>query len=244
MADGLTVRQTQILKALIDDYLETAQPVGSSSLEKKHDLNVSSATIRNEMFRLTKLGYLRQPYTSAGRVPTPLAMKFYINQLMEEKELSLVDEVKAKEEVWDSRNNFGKLIEESIKALADKTSALAIAATDDGETWSSGYSHVFESPEFANLEVCRRIFSLLDEHARLHDLFFQHLTGSFPIEVLFGEELGWSHFEPVGIVAARFETGGKDGAIGVIGPFGLNYPYVIPIVRYFSKLIMEVAGRK
>ena len=85
--NALTSRQTQILKALIDEYIETAEPVGSDALDKKYNLGVSPATIRNEMVNLTKLGFLKQPHTSAGRVPTSGAMKFYIDQLMEEKQI-------------------------------------------------------------------------------------------------------------------------------------------------------------
>ena len=65
MTDTLSVRQTQILKALIDEYVSMAEPVGSESLEKKYSLGVSPATVRNEMLALTKMGYLRQPHTSA-----------------------------------------------------------------------------------------------------------------------------------------------------------------------------------
>ena len=106
--NALTSRQTQILKALIDEYIETAEPVGSDALEKKYNLGVSPATIRNEMANLTKSGFLKQPHTSAGRIPTSGAMKFYVDQLMEEKQMSLADEVKAKEEVWDDRGNLFK----------------------------------------------------------------------------------------------------------------------------------------
>ena len=65
MTDSLTSRQTQILKTIIDEYIETAEPVGSDALDKKYNLGVSPATIRNEMVALTKSGYLRQPHTSA-----------------------------------------------------------------------------------------------------------------------------------------------------------------------------------
>ncbi|KKT65572.1 MAG: heat-inducible transcription repressor HrcA, heat-inducible transcriptional repressor [Candidatus Curtissbacteria bacterium GW2011_GWC1_44_33] len=143
MTEGLTARQTQILKALIDEYIEAAEPVGSEALDKKYNLGVSPATIRNEMVTLTKLGYLRQPHTSAGRVPAPVAMKFYIDQLMEERQMSLADEVKAKEEVWDSRNDLDELLEEATKALAERTRNVAVAATDKGKVWHAGYSNVF-----------------------------------------------------------------------------------------------------
>src|SRR3990170_873926 len=121
MSDSLTARQTQILKALIDEYIETAEPVGSEALDKKYSLGISPATIRNEMVDLTNLKYLKQPHTSAGRIPTPLAMKFYIDQLMEEKQMSLVDEVKAKEEVWGSRDDIDELMNEATHALASRT---------------------------------------------------------------------------------------------------------------------------
>ena len=87
MSDGLTARQTQILKVIVDEYIATAAAVGSEALDKKYNLGVSPATIRNEMVSLTKSGYLKQLHTSAGRVPTPVAMKFYIDQLMEEKQI-------------------------------------------------------------------------------------------------------------------------------------------------------------
>src|SRR5258708_39055838 len=101
MTTALTARQTQILKAIVDEYINSAGPVGSSSLDKKYNLGISPATIRSEMASLTKMKYLSQPHTSSGRVPTPIAMKFYISQLMEEKQLGVAEEVKAKEEVWD-----------------------------------------------------------------------------------------------------------------------------------------------
>src|SRR6266446_3604937 len=93
----LTQRQVQILKALIEEYIETAEAVGSETLEKKHNLSASPATIRNEMVRLTELGYLKKPHTSAGRMPTSSGMKFYVKQLMKEKEMSVAEEVAVKE---------------------------------------------------------------------------------------------------------------------------------------------------
>src|SRR5437762_12833664 len=100
---NLTRRQIEILKGLIEEYIKTAEPVGSETLEKKHNLSASPATIRNEMVRLTDLGYLKKPHVSAGRIPTPMGMKFYVKQLMKEKELSVAEEVSLKEQVWDLR---------------------------------------------------------------------------------------------------------------------------------------------
>src|SRR5581483_5996569 len=240
MTTGLTARQTQILKSIIDEYIQSAAPVGSSSLEKKYNLGISPATIRAEMAELTKMKYLKQPHTSAGRVPTPLGMKFYINQLMEEKELGVVDEVKAKEEVWDSRNDFDKFINEATQTLAEKTHSLAVAATDNGEIYKAGMKNIFDNPEFYDLQICHDIFSILEEVNKMHELFFERLTGMHPVEVLFGPELAWPSFENVGIIAKRFDVKGKRGAIGVMTAYR-RAPSVIPVVRLIGNLI-EVIG--
>jgi heat-inducible transcriptional repressor len=240
MDDTLSARQTQLLKVIIDEYITTAEPVGSVALENKYDLGVSPATIRNEMALLTSKGYLKQPHTSAGRVPTPKAMKFYINQLMEEKSLSVTDEVQAKEEVWDSRQNVESLLRDATHALAHQTHYLAVATLDDGLIWIHGHSNLFANPEFLDMQVCQSLFEMLEEKKRMRELFFGHFTGGSPIEVLFGEDLGWEFFEPIGMVASRFRLGERQGAIGVVGPFRLNYPRVIPTVRYFGNLIQEL----
>jgi heat-inducible transcriptional repressor len=242
MTDGLTARQTQILKYLIDEYIETADAVGSEALEKKYSLGVSPATIRNEMVALTKLGFLRQPHTSAGRLPTPKAMKFYVNQLMEEKQMSLTDEVKAKEEVWDARGDIDSLFKEATQALASRTQSLAVGAIDDyNKIWHAGYGNVFQSPEFSDLSICEGLFGLLEEVNRINELFFGREPVS-PVEVLFGEELGWPNLAPIGVVASHFTIRGKNAALGIIGPTRLSYSTVVPILRYFGNLMQEVAG--
>jgi heat-inducible transcriptional repressor len=119
---------------------------------------------------------------------------------------------------------------------------LAIAAIDGGGIWHSGYSNIFLSPEFADLEVCANLFTLIEEVKRLQELFFQRVHGDSPVEVIFGEELGWAGLSPIGVVTTRFNIGGKHGALGVIGPTRLSYPTVIPILRYFGNLVQEIAG--
>jgi heat-inducible transcriptional repressor len=244
MTDGLTSRQTQILKTIINEYITTAEPVGSEAMDKKYNLGVSPATIRNEMVTLTKAGYLKQPHASAGRIPTPVAMKFYINQLMEEKQMSLVDEVKAKEEVWGARDNVDELMDEATHALAARTKSLAVAALKDKKDrfWQAGQSYIFDNPEFADLQVCQNLFSIFEEFDKMDRLFFGMSESSSPLEVLFGEEIGWPELIPVGIVATHFSVKGKPCALGVIGPARSNYGTVIPILRYYGNLIEEVAN--
>lgn len=239
---NLTPRQTQILKAVIEEYIVTAEPVGSQHLEKKYNLGISPATIRNEMSALTDQGFLRQPHTSAGRVPTPMGLKLFVDHLMQEKKLSLTDEVSAKEKVWDSRFSFDKFLRQATLALADRTKALSVAATDKGDVYSAGAANLLEMQEFFDIDVARTVLSLLDQSQRLQQLF-SSCVGGDPVHVVFGEDLGWRYFSPVSLVFTNFSApNGNSGILGVIGPCRLNYPYVIPVVRYFSDLISHAQG--
>lgn len=236
----LTDRQAKILKTLVEEYINTAEPVGSGTLEKKYSLHVSPATIRSEMAKLTEDGYLKQPHTSAGRVPTSMGFKFFINQLMDEKQLSVTEEVSAKEAIWDYRFEFDHLLREVTRALASRTQALAIATTEEGDIYSAGYANILDMPEFYDIDVTRNVLGLLDENKRLQ-MIFERAFGDDPIHILFGEELGQEYLQPCGMVFTHFRAGpNKNGTLGVIGPSRLNYPRVIPMIRYFGELINDI----
>lgn len=239
----LSTRQTQILKAIMEEYVDTAEPVGSQVLEKKYNLGVSPATIRNEMAYLIDRGYLRQPHTSAGRVPTALGMRFYVDHLMQEKKMSVADEVSVKEQVWDSRFDFDKLMRQATLALAARTKTLSIAATDDGDVYYAGIANILEMPEFFDIDVTRTVLSLLDHEARLRQLFFDKNYGPEPIHIIFGQDLGWPYFEPIGVAFTTFSAGaGRKGTLGVIGPCRLNYPYILPTLRYYANLMSQMTS--
>lgn len=237
----LTQRQIEILKSLIEEYIETAEPVGSETLEKKHSLSASPATIRNEMVKLTDYGYLKKTHISSGRVPTAAAMKFYVKQLMKEKELSVAEEVGVKEKVWDVRDKEREFLKGITRELANKTGVVALAATDAGEVFISGFANLLRLPEFFDIDVTSTLLSAIDEFESIRELC-ERFAEDDEIQVLVGEDLGPSLVGPYGFVFRRYNTPGKtSGEIGVIGPTRLNYTYVVPAVRYFGDLIEEVA---
>ena len=239
MAD-LSDRQTKILKYVIEEYIDTAMPVGSVSLDKKYNLGVSPATLRNEMAELIKLGYLKQPHTSAGRVPTPMALRFFVNNLMQEKNLSVTDEVKIKEKVWDFRNEYEKALREATRELADRTKSLAVAMDTDGDVYYSGTANILDMPEFFDIGLTKHVLALLD-HFDYLDKIWARAEGVEGIQILMAEDLGTDYLVPCAIVFARFGTGKKhQGSIGVFGPCRQNYPKLIPTVKYFGGLIDEM----
>lgn len=236
----LTQRQIEILKQIVKEYIDTANPVGSETLEKKYDVGVSPATIRNEMAAMVKKGYLAKPHTSAGRVPTSKAMKLYVNELMKEKELSVAEEVEAKEKVWDVREKEGEFMRTATQRLAEKTGTLAVARNDDGAFFCSGYSHILEMPEFYDIDVTKNLLNLLDNQSNF-DTIFGRITDKFA--VVLGEDLELEVYKPYSFVFSKFHTrGNHDGTIGVIGPARLRYEHIVPLVRYYGSLIEEVAN--
>ncbi|MCL5970153.1 MAG: hypothetical protein M1450_01455, partial [Patescibacteria group bacterium] len=232
----LTQRQIEILKNLIEDYISTAEPVGSETLEKKYNLSASPATIRNEMVRLTDLGYLKKPHTSAGRIPTPAGMKFYVKQLMKEKELSLAEEVALKEKVWDFKGCM-RFMKELTKTLADKTKTLAVATTDDGGFYSSGSHYVLDMPEFFDIDITKSLLGVIDEFDYFNNLFAS-IVGEEDVHILLGEDLGPRLSNCYGFVYTHFEAPNKiKGEIGVLGPTRLNYTCIVPTVRSVRRTI-------
>jgi heat-inducible transcriptional repressor len=239
---NLTQRQIEILKAIIEEYINTAEPVGSETLEKKYNLSASPATIRNEMVRLSEFGYLKKPHSSAGRIPTAEGMKFYVKQLMREKELSTVEEVALKEKVWDYRERMQRFLKEATKSLASKTGALAIATTQEGDIFVSGYANILEMPEFFDIDITKTLLSALDEYDYFFQICQRGSNEEEDIHVLIGEELGAQLRGPYSFVYTDYQTPMHGaGEIGVIGPVRLNYTLVVPTVRYFGDLIESSA---
>lgn len=236
----LTQRQIEILKSLIEEYIETAEPVGSETLEKKHNLSASPATIRNDMVRLTELGYLKKPHTSAGRMPTAKGMKFYVKQLMKEKELSVAEEVAVKEGLWDHRANIQRFFREIARSLAEKTKALAVVTTNEGDLYAAGYANILDMPEFYDIDVTKGLLNAIDEYECFKAVFDQEF-GDEEIHVCLGEELGPKLQGPYSFVFTDFTTPGQlAGDIGILGPVRLNYTQIVPVVRYYSTLVGEI----
>ena len=237
----LSERQLQLLKAIIEEYIETAEPVGSETLDKKYNLGVSPATIRNEMVRLTNTGYLKQPHTSAGRTPTPKAMRLYVDKLMKPKELSVADEVSVKQKIWDYRKEMDKLLREATKALAYQTKTMSIAATDEGDIYTSGVGNILDMPEFYDIDITRHLLDSLDEYDYWWNII-SHLSQSpDSLAVLLGEDLGRQFLSQCGGIFIRFASPTHNGAIGVVGSTRLDFPRIIPVVRYMGDLIDELA---
>jgi len=132
----LTERKKKILRAVVECYIQSAEPIGSKALADLAQLNVSSATIRNELADLTEAGYLEQPHTSAGRIPSPKGYRLYVNELMEEQRLSLEETKQINEALHLKMQELDKVIDQAGRMVSTLTNypAFALAGNARGTT--------------------------------------------------------------------------------------------------------------
>ncbi len=136
----LTERQKTLLLLIIRDYIESAQPVGSKRLAEHYRINLSSATIRNEMAVLTELGYLRQPHTSAGRVPTEEGYRYFVSQMMNQAELPESVQRTISHQFHQSRPDVDQWMTLAASILAHQSQGVSVVTAPHAE--QSRYKHV------------------------------------------------------------------------------------------------------
>lgn len=236
---NLQPRQIQILRAIIEEFIETAQPVGSDTIDKKYNIGVSPATIRNEMVYLSKQGYLYKPHASGGRVPTAQAFRLYVNELMREEELSVADEVSVKEKIWNSRDHLELLLQQASQALAIRAGAIGLAMSDEAHVYHAGYSNLLEMPEFFDIQVMKRTLAII-EQAKLLEEIFSRAHSYDKIQIVYGKELGEKELESIGIMFISVNALGHHCRLGVLGSTRFNYSYLVPVMKYFKSLIEEI----
>jgi len=222
----MTERQRQILSAIVEQYAEVASPVGSSLLAKLFD--VSSATIRAEMAELERLGYIQQPHTSAGRVPTDKGYRFYVNNMTDVQETP--GERRA-ERALAARVEVGGVPERTIRnavdTLVELTHNLGIA-TLGNQLYMSGLSNLFGQPEFINGQQVRQVASLLDNL----EPWLREAAPNEPLSVYIGAENPIGRSAQCSLIISRFRSPYSDRSyIGVLGPTRQSYRDVMSLVR-------------
>lgn len=226
----MTDRQRQILSAIVEQYAEVASPVGSNLLAKV--FGVSSATIRSEMAELERLGYLTQPHTSAGRIPTDKGYRFYVNLLSERKtgeELSSTE--RRAERALTARVGKGgvpdRVIRNAVDTLVELTHNLGLA-TIGNQLYMSGLSNLFGQPEFINGMQVRQVAQLLDNL----EPWLREAALNEPLSVYIGAENPIGRAAGCSLIISRFRGPLSDRSyIGVLGPTRQSYRDVMLLVR-------------
>ncbi len=164
----LNGRKRFILKSIIDDYIDSAQPVGSRTIAKKHDLGLGSATIRNEMADLEELGYITQPHTSAGRVPSDKGYRFYVDNLMQLQKLAHNEMSIISQAMEERIEEFSQLIKRASILISDVTGYTAVVMAPQIT------STVIKSVQLFNVDDKRTLVVVIAKEGIIHNRIIRH----------------------------------------------------------------------
>ncbi len=238
MPTELTERQKSILDAVIREYVATAGPVASSELVRKYRLPYSSATVRNELLALDEAGFLVQPHTSAGRIPTDKGYRFYINHLHDDE--GSTGRPREKEQLEKARefDDPAEFLKYSSRLLAQLTRKFVVAGFPDEEMfYRSGIHEVMQEPEFSDLQV-------MQEFGTLMDTIEDEIMGRIDFEALDGPQTFVGTENPIriarhyGMIVSAFNTPfERESVIALIGPKRMDYEHDLALLRHFRELL-------
>lgn len=242
----MTDRQREILFAIIEEYAELATPVGSVTLAKLFDC--SSATIRAEMVKLEAMGYITQPHTSAGRVPTDAGYRLYVNSLQEkiDQESDLLSEhahvepadrpTRALATRIQAQTRADYAIRAAVDSLVNLTGNLGLATIGD-QIYISGFGNLFAQPEFLQAAQVQAVGKLLDNIKP----WLNEVQPNQTINVYIGTENPIGKASNVSLIISRFRSPYSDRSyIGVLGPTRQSYKRVMSLVRHAGIMLEDI----
>lgn len=260
----ITERQEKILNTIVKEYIDSAWPVSSQLLEKKHNLGISPATIRIEMQKLTETGLLCQPHTSAGRVPTDKGYRFYVDNLLEKQleNLEIGDwfeneiegvikfnqpperQRKGKKRIYPlrppersdgwRRMNILRLV---TKNLALASSALALSyLPEEGILWKEGWEEILREPEVEEKNFISNFTKLLENFEKN----IEDLKINSGVKIYIGRENPFPKAKDFSIICSRcyFPTE-KEAVVSLLGPKRMNYDRNIGLINSLAKALAE-----
>lgn len=233
----LTDRQIKILCAIVEQYAEVASPVGSLMLAKI--FKVSSATIRAEMAKLEELGFIEQPHTSAGRVPTDKGYRYYVNQLTQQADAGELGESRAVQAINTRITHAGvpeQAIRSAVDALVQLTHYLGIA-TIGHQLYMSGLSNLFAQPEFMHGGPIQEVARLLDNL----EPWLREAAPNEPLSVYIGRENPIGKTSGCTLIISKFRSPYSDNSyVGVLGPTRQSYRDVMGLVKRTGEVLEGV----
>ncbi|MFZ1324130.1 MAG: transcriptional regulator [Candidatus Saccharimonadales bacterium] len=230
----MTTRQQAILLAIVEQYAEVASPVGSNLLAKL--FGVSSATIRAEMAELERLGYISQPHTSAGRVPSDKGYRFYVNHISEQTPSA--DERRGEKAIATRvlhGGNSERTIRNAVDTLVELTHNLGLATIGD-QLYMAGLGNLFGQPEFVHPSQVQEVARLLDNL----EPWLRETAPNDPLSVYIGRENPIGRGAGCSLIISRFRSPYSDRSyIGVLGPTRQSYRDVTGLVAHAGRVLEE-----
>lgn len=229
MMNNMTERHQKILKEIVRSYIKLAQPISSEFLIKKLSGNFSSATIRNEMAKLEEMGYIYQPHTSAGRIPSENGYQFYLDNFLAEKDLS------EEFEKYLRRIEFSKDREDICKDMAKIAARLSgqtiVISFSKNNIYYTGIFNLFSQPEFSEFDLIKNFSRVIDNLDEIVAKLYNQLNND-NIEISIGQANPFSPYFASILTMAKNKT-----LLGLIGPMRMDYEKNLALVKCFKNYI-------
>lgn len=224
------------MTAIIQEYTQTAVPVGSKILSEKYGFELSAATIRNDMARLEKEGFLFQPHTSAGRIPTDKGYRYFVEKVMGDEELSREDQRRLQAEVLKLKAQNKRFSRTTSKLLSSLSGSLVISGIEN-EFYDFGISELLENPEFREIDEFSRIAEALDYIDENVDSILRKLKDG-ETKIFIGKENPIRNISNCSMVVSPYTTKeGEKGLLAIIGPKRMRYAKNKSLLEYLGKLL-------
>jgi len=231
----VTERQKEILNRIVADFIDLAQPISSEFLEEKHHFGICPATIRIEMQKLTDGGYLIQPHTSAGRVPTDKGYRFFVNNLFEKGIPEEKDFLKLEDLIEREIGDRVRFLQSLTKNLASFSSNLALGYLFDEDLfWKEGWEDVLGEPEFKETKVITDFADVI----RHFEKEIEDIKINSGIKVYIGKENPFSKVKDFSIIISKCHfPNDEKGVLAIAGPKRMAYDKNINSLNYLTKLL-------
>ncbi len=220
-------RKKQILSAVIEHFIQTAQPVGSKTIILTYNFKVSPATIRNDMASLEKEGLITHPHTSAGRIPTDKGYRVYVDELADfdvAKALAheTLQTIRDRQRSEEAKQHVHRAVHLLSQAVPNMTFA---TIPENNRTFFMGFSKMLKQPEFINepMQACQVMEVIEDRHEFLKGL--EKLETSHEPRILIGEENILPGIDSCSLIVAEYTYDDYKGYIGIIGPKRMPYAF-------------------
>lgn len=224
----LSERQKIILRTLIKEYVRNAQPVSSGMLVEKYHLDISPATVRNELIVLEERGYIYQPHTSAGRVPTEAAYMLDLDEGgLKHRDLKQADKEALDTVLNASTDNF----KPAARALADLSGNAVFWAFHKNDLYHTGLSNLFAQSEFKQAELIYDVSQVIDRMEEIIDGLFDGLQDG--TQVYLGNNNPFGSF--LGTTILKYRHEGVSGLCGILGPLRMDYPHNLSLLVYLEE---------
>ncbi|MCQ9207402.1 MAG: hypothetical protein NG740_05965 [Omnitrophica bacterium] len=230
-------RQNSVLEAIVKAHVETALPVGSKHISRMLDL--SSATIRGVMFDLERAGYIKQPHISAGRIPTDLGYRRYVDNILSYAEFVQNDIFSQVRQILSEQKLYEDLIEAASSAISRITNYTGIALLPNNRLYFDGAHRILEQPEFMELDTARDFLRVVEERGELVEILNRDLKQR-GTAIHIGRENAFEELSECTIITATYKYKNQvSGNVGVIGPMRMKYEEVVPMVEFFAKMTTD-----